>query len=304
MISPEIKAHIKNIKNNSLLYDEKNFDARTDAIDFLEFHILDQIEALRSVEPDQNKLTELQHQANKLKSQLEEIDNELFQKLQKEIRQKKYSGRGFDAMVRKHVNFENCSGDEEGYDNLDIFINRLLSVEGMPEQSRPLEREMVFYQKTPAKIVFDLIRDAGFTKDDVLFDIGSGLGQVVMLVNLLAGIRTLGVEFDPAFCRYSEKCVSMLSLKNVDFINADARETDYSLGTVFFMYTPFRGKMLQDVLEILRKESLKREIRIISYGPCTPEVTAQDWLHSVYGNNVKITRHAEFISAPHQKGMR
>ena len=275
----EIQSYIQIITNNVLFHDERNFDTRTDAIDFLEFHILNQIDALRKVQPDQERLTALQHQAEKIKSQLEEIDNKLFQRLQREIKQKNHSGNAFETLVREYVNFENSNHDEEGYDNLDIFINRLLSLRHMPEQSKPLEPEMVFYQKTPARIIFELVKKAGFAKDDVFFDIGSGLGQVVMLVNLLTGIRSVGVEFDPAFCQYSEECVGILGLENAIFINVDARKADYSSGTVFFMYTPFSGKMLQDVLRNLRKESLKRKIRVITYGPCTPEVAKQDWLH-------------------------
>lgn len=290
----EIDVHIENVKNNSLLNYEKSFDERTDAIDFLEFHILNQIDALRKVESNQERLTELYHKAEQLKSQLEEIDNKLFRRLQREIKEKRYRGEAFEALVREYVSFENNNHDEEGYDNLDIFINRLLSLQHMPEPSKPLEPEMVFYQKTPARIIFELVKNIGFTKDDVFFDIGAGLGQVVMLVNLLAGIRTMGVEFDPAFCKYSKECAGMLGLQDMAFINAEAREADYSAGTVFFMYTPFRGKMLQDVLDVLRKESLKRAIRLITYGPCTAEVAKQDWLSQV---PPKAQSHAEFISA-------
>jgi len=303
MILSQIELHIENIRSNLLLYDERNFDARTDAIDFLEFHIICQIDSLRSTESDQDRLAELYHQAEEIKSQLEEIDTKLFQRLQQEISQGKFRGKEFEALVRAYVNFESNS-DEEGYDNLDIFINRLLSLQYMPEQSTALEPEMVFYQKTPARIVFELAKEGGFKKEDIFFDIGSGLGQTVMLVNLLADIRTVGVEFDPAFCKYSEECAAMLGLQNVAFINTDAREADYSLGTVFFMYTPFKGKMLGDVLEVLRKESLQRKIRVITYGPCTTDVAGQDWLHLTSGNDFKPGRNAEFISASHQKGLR
>ncbi len=304
MILSQIELKIIDVKSNSLLYDEKSFDERADAIDFLEFHILDLIDSLRSTASDHEKLTELHRQAEEMKSQLEEIDNKLFQRLQQEIRQGKYSGKEFESLVREYVSFERNSDGEEGYDNLDIFMNRLLSLQYMPEQCMPLEPEMVFYQKTPARVIFELVKEGGFKKDDVFFDIGSGLGQVAILVNLLADIRTVGVEFDPAFCKYSEECAAVLGLQKVTFINTDARKADYSLGTVFFMYTPFRGKMLQDVLEVLRKESLKREIYIITYGPCTAEVAEQGWLISLSGNQFKTSRHAEFISAPHHKGLR
>ena len=101
---------------------------------------------------------------------------------------------------------------------------------------------------------------------------------MAILVNLLTGIKVRGIEFEPAFCGYARKCAEALNLVNVEFINADARSADYSEGTVFFMYTPFNGEMLQDVLEILRKESLSKKIKIITYGPCTAQVAMQSWL--------------------------
>jgi hypothetical protein len=297
----EIELHIQTIANNSSLYDGKNFDARTDAIDFLEFNISGQIDTFQPSAPDQERLAELQYHAEKVKSHLQEIDNQLFSRLKQEIKQRKHGGKSFENLVREYVNFGNCHREQEGYDNLDIFINCLLSLHHMPEQSRPLEPEMVFYQKTPARVIFEMVKSAGFAKEDTFFDIGSGLGQVVMLVNLLTGLRTVGVEFDSAFCQYSYECAATLGLQDVAFVNADARDSDYTLGTVFFIYTPFRGTMLEDVLEMLKQESLKRKIRIVTYGPCTPEVAAQDWLRLV---SPKTQSHAEFISAPHYKGMR
>jgi hypothetical protein len=58
----------------------------------------------------------------------------------------------------------------------------------------------------------------------------------------------------------------------VDFINTDARYADYSLGIIFFMYTPFEGKMLQDVLQNLNDEAKKRKIRIFTYGSVRPKL--------------------------------
>jgi hypothetical protein len=47
---------------------------------------------------------------------------------------------------------------------------------------------------------------------------------------------------------------------------------------VFFMYSPFVGKLLQDVLERLRTESAERVIRVCMYGPCLLAMFKQNWL--------------------------
>jgi SAM-dependent methyltransferase len=213
-----------------------------------------------------------------LKSTLEDIDNKLFEQLRATIKEKGLTGTALKNMVTEYVGFV---AEESGYDNLDIFINRLFSFREIPQPTKELEPEMVYYQKTPARIVFDLVESANFTREDVFVDIGSGMGQVALLVHLLAGITVKGIEFEPAFCDYAKACATELHLSRVTFINADARQAGYSDGTIFFMFTPFRGAILQEVLARLKRESLRRKIRIITYGPCTAEVAAQSWLKMI-----------------------
>jgi len=54
--------------------------------------------------------------------------------------------------------------------------------------------------------------------------------------------------------------------------------------------------MLQGVSDLLRKESLKRQVRIITYGPCTAEVARQDWLHYTSEAEPGVNRLTFFIS--------
>ena len=252
-----------------------------EAIDFIECQVLDQIELMlqKTNQPDQ--LISLKHHAEKIKSRLEEINAAVFESLRENIRNKKYTESDFRNLIHHYVGFD-LRQDRQleiiGYDSLDIFINGLLSFLVMPEVTKDLEPGMVAYQKTPARIIVELVEKSQFTEEDVFVDLGSGLGQVAILVHLLSGVPTKGVEFETAFCDYARNCARQLDLRNVTFINADAREADYAEGTVFFMYTPFEGKILQTVLEILKHESRTRQIRLFTYGPCTAQVAKQDWL--------------------------
>ena len=49
------------------------------------------------------------------------------------------------------------------------------------------------------------------------------------------------------------------------------------------LYTPFSGTILRTVLDSLRREAARREIRIATYGPCTPTVAEDGWLAAVGG---------------------
>lgn len=275
----EIRSYIENIEKDISLFEEKNFGQRTDAIDFLDFHVVDQIESLREIGLS-GESGILKQRAEKLKAGLEQVDDNLFKKLRANMRNGNYAGKAFKDMVNEYFDLNLTAAAEPGYDNLDLFINRLLFPGAIPEQTKDLEPEMVYYQKTPARVVFELAEKCRFTKDDVFFDLGSGLGQAAILINLLTGVTARGIEFEPAFCKYAQDRAAKLNLPGVTFMNADARKADYSAGTVFFLYSPFVGEMLREVLELLRKEALYRKIRVITYGPCTPQAALQNWLRS------------------------
>jgi SAM-dependent methyltransferase len=295
----EIQSDIEAIEKNVFLYDERNFDRRIEVIEFIGFHVIVQIEELLQETDQPAQLILLKYRAEKVKSELEEIDINLFKKLRRNIRIQGYTGAEFENMVKEYVDFnldDSQHQEEPGYDTLDIFINGLSSFQTIPEQTKDLEPEMVYYQKTPARIVFELVEKSPFVKEDVFVDLGAGLGQVATLVNLLAGITAKGIELEPAFCDYARDCAAALNLPNVTFVNVDARKADYSEGTVFFMFTPFKGEILQEVLEILRKESLRRKIKIITYGPCTAEVALQSWLHFASPKDAHIYKLGVFTS--------
>jgi hypothetical protein len=275
----EIRSYIDGIAQNSSLYQEEGFEQRIEAVDFIEFHMIDRLEELLQKTAYPHELMQLKSRAEKIKSELEEIDISLFQKLRADIRSGAYTAATFKSLISKYVDFNLGDNSEKiGYDNLDILINGLSPFQTIPEQTKELDPEMVYYQKTPARIIFELAKRVPFKENDVFFDLGSGMGQVAILVNLLTGINVKGVEFEPAFCNYARSCAADLNLPHVTFINADARKADYTEGTVFFMFTPFRGQIMEEVLAVLRKEALKRRIRIITYGPCTAQVALQNWL--------------------------
>jgi hypothetical protein len=168
--------------------------------------------------------------------------------------------------------------DRPEYDDLDVFVNRWLGGGKMPDPTLELATEMVEFYKTPAKVVVELVERAGFGPEDVFVDLGAGLGQVVMLVHLLTGVRALGVEIEPAYCAYARRCAERLGLTGVGFVTSDARVADLSAGTVFFLFTPFKGEVFCQVMDRVRAVASSREIRVVGYGPCSEEIGRLDWL--------------------------
>ncbi|HEX4031184.1 MAG TPA: class I SAM-dependent methyltransferase [Terracidiphilus sp.] len=183
-----------------------------------------------------------------------------------------------------------------GYDWLDELIGGVLKLRE-PESAdvRP-GFEMVFYQPTPARHILQMLRLCALSAGDVLVDLGSGLGHVPILAALLTRARCVGIELEPTYIATARACACSLGLSRAEFLQQDARAADISTGTVFYLYTPFTGSILESVLRRLQQESRQRVLRICTFGPCTLTVAREPWL------TAHATPEADRITLFHPRG--
>jgi hypothetical protein len=247
-------------------------------------HLRQRIEALDDLDaylPDGQRIgTALHHRARVLYAELESVNFRLYGAIRRDIQR----GAGASSLLEwmpdwnAAANLTNC----RGYDYLDELIGGVLQFEEPSAEVVQLESEMVSYQPTPARHIFDLIGRTALAERDLLIDLGSGLGHVTLMASICTSARCTGIELEPSYVDCARKSTRSLNLNNVRFFQGDARAADLSDGTVFYLYTPFIGAILRDVLNLLRLEAIRREIRICTFGPCTRVVAEEQWL-SVIG---------------------
>lgn len=273
----DLRSDLEAIEKEPALREEAGFVRRAEALDSLELRVLDRIDGLlREPEPPEGLLP-LRRRAERARRRLEAVDRRLFRRLRAELR----AGAPLPGLIEAFVGRDapgRRGPDEAGYDVLDAFVDALLVARPVPAPTRELEPGMVPYQRTPARVVREMADRGGLAPGDLFFDLGSGLGQVPILVSLLTGAAARGVEREPAYCAFARATAAELALPRVEFVLADAREADLSGGTVFFLYSPFEGAILAEVLERLRRLARDRPIRLFTYGPCTAPVAREGWL--------------------------
>jgi len=164
------------------------------------------------------------------------------------------------------------------FDPLDEIVGGVLQLRGPRETTLLPSREMTAYQPTPARHILSLTAECRLSSEDILVDLGSGLGHVPLLVSILKGIRTMGVEVQLDHAVSAQETAQCLNLSRVRLVAEDARTTDLSSGTVFYMFTPFTGSILRDVLHRLQNQSKRRQIKICALGPCTRVLQREEWL--------------------------
>jgi hypothetical protein len=217
--------------------------------------------------------------AERLKARLESANERLYESARSEIVLK-----GSSRMLRQWLLGPISREEAEtpwpglGFDLRDEIVGGVLQLREPKETELPRSSEMVPYQPTPARHVLDLIAASNLSRSEVFVDLGSGMGHVPLLVSILTGCRTLGVELQPAYVASAEECAARLNLHGSRFVASDARVADLASGTVFYLFSPFTGRILIDVLDRLQMESLERRVRVCSLGPCTRVLADQRWL--------------------------
>ncbi len=99
--------------------------------------------------------------------------------------------------------------------------------------------------------ILALVRAVPLGAKDTFVDLGSGVGRVAILVHLLTGAQTRGIELQPHLVDRARETCRRLGLAAPDFVCADATAMPLQ-GTVFFLYAPFNGSMLDRAIDRLR----------------------------------------------------
>lgn len=213
-----------------------------------------------------------------LRMRLEAVNRELYEAARAEII-REGSSRRFRHWLFVNGGVPSTHGGLS-FDVRDEIVAGVLQLHQPGEPEVPRSADMLAYQPTPARHVLDLIARCELSSDDVLVDLGSGLGHVPLLVSMLSGNETLGIELQRTYVACAQECAHGLQIRQARFVADDAQAADLSIGSVFYLYTPFTGSVLREVLDRLREESTKRLIRICSLGPCTRVLVHEPWLRA------------------------
>ncbi len=144
----------------------------------------------------------------------------------------------------------------------DGWVDRLLGIASPPEDGPDLPSGGVPYLPCAIDALWRLTEHAPVGPGDVFVDVGSGLGRAAIVVHLLTGATAIGVEIQRPLVTAARALADRLHLQSVSFIEGDGARLGDRLqnGTVFFLYCPFSGARLAQLLTNLAPIARQRPI--------------------------------------------
>jgi hypothetical protein len=119
------------------------------------------------------------------------------------------------------------------------------------------------YVPTPQEVVDRMLELAELRQGDLLYDLGSGDGRIVISAASKYGIRAVGFEINPALIKDARDNVAAAGLDHlVEIRQQDVRTVDFSPASVLTMYL-YPGANLRLRSAILRQ--LKPGSRVVSH---------------------------------------
>jgi tRNA G37 N-methylase Trm5 len=151
------------------------------------------------------------------------------------------------------------------------------------------EGKIVPYVPTPQEVVDRMLELAQVKKGDVVYDLGSGDGRIVVTAARKYGVKAIGFEIDPERIKESTENIKKAGIGHlVEIRQQDIRSVDLSAASVLTMY------LLPEVNLMIRPniwKQMKAGSRVVSHdfdmGDWKPLKTvnikdSSNWDHTLY----------------------
>jgi hypothetical protein len=141
--------------------------------------------------------------------------------------------------------------------------DRVRETSQVAQAAAPARTPDVIFVPTPQQVVDEMLKVANVKKGDVLYDLGSGDGRIVITAAKRFGVRGVGIDIDPQRIAEANENARKEGVSHlVTFKNTDLFTTDISEATVVTLYllprlnVKLRPKLFSD---------LKNGTRIVSH---------------------------------------
>jgi len=146
---------------------------------------------------------------------------------------------------------------------LSLLLALLIAVVAPASAQQPLRPPDVIFVPTPQEVVDAMLKLAKVTKNDVVYDLGSGDGRIPITAAKTYGARGVGIDIDPVRIKEANENLKAAGVADrVRFLNQDLFTSNISEATVVTLY--LLPTLNLKLLPKLNKE-LKPGTRIVSH---------------------------------------
>jgi predicted RNA methylase len=146
---------------------------------------------------------------------------------------------------------------------LALLLSFLVISPGAAQQAPPARQPDVVFVPTPSDVVDAMLKLAKVAANDVVYDLGSGDGRIVIAAAKTYGAHGVGIDIDPERTREATANARAAGVSDkVMFVTADVLTADISPATVVMLYLSpsFNSRLAPKLMK-----ELKPGTRVVSH---------------------------------------
>lgn len=129
--------------------------------------------------------------------------------------------------------------------------------------TRTIPEQLAPFDPTPQEVVDRMLTLAGVKNGDLLYDLGSGDGRVLIAAAKRYGVKAVGFEVDPGLVKLANERIKQENLQHlVEVRHQDFTTADLSSASVVTLYLSYDGN---HALKPLLLRQLQPGARVVSY---------------------------------------
>jgi hypothetical protein len=141
--------------------------------------------------------------------------------------------------------------------------------------------EGIYTMDTSYSFTREFIRAAKPAATDIVYDLGAFHGRVGFYGALTTDAKYKCVEIAPERVNAGQETKDRLGIDNLEFIQGDVKDVDYSDGTIFYLFNPFTARTFRKVISELKNIAKTKTITLgVNYDERN-RFSSLDWLEKV-----------------------
>jgi|GEM_PF-2461390 SAM-dependent methyltransferase len=180
------------------------------------------------------------------------------------------------------------------------WIDRMLNIDTVWLPVKPISRnarcgDALWYEGFPYLRLWKFIRLVKPSEDDVVYDVGCGMGRILCMFARRPVKKCIGIEISAELAERARQNALRLRGRKapIEIVVADAAQADYSDGTIYCFYNPFGAKTLNVVIARIRQslESHPRPIQVLYFNAtCDNVLQSCGWLRCYHRGEYVVVR--------------
>lgn len=127
-------------------------------------------------------------------------------------------------------------------------------------------KDVYAYGETPLTSLDRIAKECCIGKHDTVFELGAGRGRGCFWLNSFIGCKVVGIEYVPDFVERVERIKKKCCYPDVRFRQEDMLKSDFSDGSVFYLYgTSYEEAFIFQLVDKFKKLPSGTKIITVSY---------------------------------------